>query len=368
MAALGSVRHKTQGLLALGLLTASVVAQAQSSVTVYGVMDLALMRTDFARSGAGSLNEELSGLRNGSRLGFRGVEDLGDGLQARFQLEQGINADAGTLGQGGRGFGRQSYVALQGAFGTFAFGRMGTVGSGTGAFEIVSDFDPFQMGFGAAGIGSTMSESVGLRTDNAILYRTPKFGGFQATWLHSLQANGAEGVSSTNTRVDSIGAAFQSGPLQAAATYLVAKFPDANAFKDEKLLQLGLAYDLKVVKLHAMFANETGVRSALISATGGVAAGADATAWMLGISAPIGQHKVLASYQVRNGKQQTVGTTAFDADRKVLGLGYEYWLSKRTNLNAVIAKTSGSGSLAVGAAGTDFANLRQVAVGETHRF
>jgi predicted porin len=77
---------------------------------------------------------------------------------------------------------------------------------------------------------------------------------------------------------------------------------------------------------------------------------------------------VLASYQVRNGKQQTVGTTAFDADRKVLGLGYEYWLSKRTNLNAVIAKTSGSGSLAVGAAGTDFANLRQVAVGVTHRF
>ena len=106
--------------IALGVLGLfSGWAQAQSSVTLYGVVDLAVERV----KGATSLVRLTSGQQQGSRWGLRGVEDLGGGLKASFVLESGFNADAGTSGQGGRLFGRQAFLGLGGDWGT-AFGTL----------------------------------------------------------------------------------------------------------------------------------------------------------------------------------------------------------------------------------------------------
>src|SRR5437868_4896157 len=90
-------------------------AQAQSSVTVYGAVDLGLV---LERGPAGSVTKLSSGVEAGSRLGFKGTEDLGGGLSAKFVLEMGISVDNGGLNQGGAAFGRQSLVGLAGGFGS----------------------------------------------------------------------------------------------------------------------------------------------------------------------------------------------------------------------------------------------------------
>jgi GBP family porin len=349
----------------------SGAAFAQSSVTLYGIADVNFQVTDFDRSGVSNVTGINSGHRNGSRWGLRGSEDLGGGLNAIFQLEGGYSVDTGTLGQGGRLFGRQAYVGLRGAFGTVALGRFATLGSGTGAFDMFSDIDPFYTGYGTASLASTFSEAGALRVDNAFLYRTPNISGFQAGYLHSFNTNGGEAAgNSNNTRLDNFGVNFGAGPFYGAITYSIAKFPTSTGFKDQKMLQIGATYDLKVVKLHAAYDNETAARSALQSAIGGTADGTDANAWMLGVSVPFGPNnsKFMASYQKRDGKSQTIGTTSFNADRKVYGIGYEYFMSKRTVLHGTIAVSDGSNTLQEGTAATDFANKKEYTVGVTHFF
>ena len=110
-----------KSILALAVLGAvSGAASAQSSVTVYGLVDVALVRESGAATGAST--KITSGVGAGSRLGFKGSEDLGGGLSALFLLENGFQADTGAMGQGGLLFGRQAYVGLQGGFGTVTIG------------------------------------------------------------------------------------------------------------------------------------------------------------------------------------------------------------------------------------------------------
>jgi predicted porin len=112
-------------LIALAILGAFTgVASAQTSVTVYGVADAGLV---FEGGGAaGSVTKLSTGVQSGTRLGFKGVEDLGGGLSAKFLLETGIKIDTGGFNQGGTAFGRQDYVGLEGGFGSVTLGRQYT--------------------------------------------------------------------------------------------------------------------------------------------------------------------------------------------------------------------------------------------------
>ncbi|WP_338771938.1 porin [Massilia sp. METH4] len=100
-------------------------AHAQSQVTVYGIVDAAVARMSNANAAGDSVTRvaSLTGSLP-SRIGFRGSEDLGNGLAAVFVLESGYNPDTGTLGQGGRLFGRQAWVGLRGKWGTLQVGRI----------------------------------------------------------------------------------------------------------------------------------------------------------------------------------------------------------------------------------------------------
>jgi len=124
-------------LLALGAVLLGGTAHAQSTVQVYGIVDVYAQYLD----GASHLGRVQSGGKEGSRLGFRGNEDLGGGMNAFFTLEMGLNADDGTLGQSGLAFGRQAFVGLSDAWGEVSLGRQ--YGS---LYRLASEFAVFGVG------------------------------------------------------------------------------------------------------------------------------------------------------------------------------------------------------------------------------
>ena len=183
-------------LLAMSLLCAAGASQAQSSVTIYGVADLGVRHSsglDAANAAsAGSTNSLGSGINTTSRFGFRGVEDLGGGMKALFNLESGLNLDSGMTNA--KFFDRASWVGLQGGWGTLALGRQTTV-----LADALSGTDP--LGNRLAGLnpniqvaalsahrlgveyGPAGASSGSFRLDNAIKY-TGKFNAFTVRAMH----------------------------------------------------------------------------------------------------------------------------------------------------------------------------------------
>ncbi len=162
--------QKTLYTLALLGLTGGA-AQAQS-VTIYGLVDAAVEHLGNVGAAGGSLTR-MPGLTGGmapSRLGFRGSEDLGDGLKAVFTLEQGFGVDTGSLNQGGRAFGRQAFVGLTGAWGSLTAGRQYSM-------LFWSQLDADILGPAMFGSGSLDSYLPNARVDNVLAYRG-SFSGF----------------------------------------------------------------------------------------------------------------------------------------------------------------------------------------------
>lgn len=155
---------------AAALACACFGAQAQSSVTIYGIADLAVEHLTNAPGGSLTRMPGLTGSVP-SRLGFRGVEDLGGGLRALFTLEMGLGLDSGTFNQGGRAFGRQAFVGLGSDWGTVTLGRQYTM-------LFWSQLDADILGPNMFGSGSLDSYLPNARTDNAIAYRG-KLGGVE---------------------------------------------------------------------------------------------------------------------------------------------------------------------------------------------
>lgn len=146
-------------------------AQAQN-VTIYGLLDASVEHINNVGSSGASLTR-MPGLTGGiapSRLGFRGSEDLGDGLKAIFTIEQGLGVDSGTLNQGGRAWGRQAFVGLQGSWGTPSLGRQYSM-----LFWSQTEADI--LGPAMFGSGSMDSYLPNARVDNAVAYRG-SFNGF----------------------------------------------------------------------------------------------------------------------------------------------------------------------------------------------
>ena len=112
-------------------------ARAQSNVSIYGIVDASAQYLD----GVSRTARLQSGGLSGSRLGFRGVEDLGDGFKAIFTLEMGLNLDTGTSAQGGLAFGRQAFVGLSDSWGELTLGRQ--YGS---LYRLAQNFNPFGTG------------------------------------------------------------------------------------------------------------------------------------------------------------------------------------------------------------------------------
>lgn len=198
------------------------IAQAQTNVIIYGIVDLGL---NFTNNAGGSRAYQMeSGYPSGSRIGVKGREDLGGGLSAVFQLENGFNADTGGLGQGGRLFGRQAFVGLSSKqLGTLTMGRQ---------YDSVVDFLGPLTANGNWG-GYLFSHPFdndntdnSFRINNAVKYTSADYNGFSFGGLVGLGETA--GAQRTNLTY-SLGARYVNGPWALAAAYMSNKLPGSTS-------------------------------------------------------------------------------------------------------------------------------------------
>lgn len=328
-----------KSLIALAVLAASGAAMAQSSVTLFGVVDEAVSYVN----GGTNWNGINSGANATSRIGFRGVEDLGGGLKANFWLEAGILADEGSGGSGyegakasdGLSFKRRSTVGLEGGFGEVRLGR-----DLTEAYKATSRYDVFgQVGFGVsrlwadAKVGSVATTNQ--RVSNMITYVSPNFSGFKAAVNYGF---GEQADSNRTSRYFGGGLTYDNGPLSIGLSgerqnnkgyeAAIAANPTATPpvvaqaakyGRDVTAWALGASYDLGVVKL------STAYRDSKAKAENGNKD--KMKGYYFGLSAPVGAAgEVKASY---NRSEATLfGANKLKADQ--FALGYVHNLSKRT--------------------------------------
>lgn len=292
-------------------------ASAQSNTTVYGIVNIGLTysKSDVARTRLG-LD---SGGWYASRLGFRGTEDLGDGLSAIYQLENGFSPDTGAMGQGGRLFGRHAWVGLKGDFGTVRFGR-----AWTPTYSLMTDvIDPFEDGLtGAAGayFGRNIFTAIDIRMQNALFY-TKSIGGLKADVAYSMGE--VAGSTSANAQI-STAFTYTAGPLKAVLGYQ--DINDITGTGSAKLAFVGGTYDFGPAKLH-FGADQQKTDAAGVTT-------ADANAVLVGVTVPLGAGRVLASYNRRNDHMLA------NVDMKQYAIGYTYDMSKRTTLFTSCAHAS----------------------------
>jgi len=213
-----------KSLLALAVLGAFAGAvQAQSSVTIYGIVDEGITYnskvTTNSTGGSGSQFQVNSGVIQGSRLGFKGTEDLGGGLSAIFALEAGFNADTGALSASGTGgtstlFRRKSIVGLGGGFGTVTVGRQTDFADTISAFTAVNDFG------GVVGNIHGLDRLEGTRTNNSVAYTTTNLSGFTGNLMYGF---GETAGSTSSGQAFGLAGQYVNGPLGLGLNYYQSK-------------------------------------------------------------------------------------------------------------------------------------------------
>ncbi len=346
-----------KSLVALAVLAAAGAASAQSSVTLFGIVDASIGHISGSNGGQSRTYLGNSGL-NSSRLGFRGVEDLGGGLAASFWLEGALNNDDGTAGQlgtGGFDFRRRSTISLSGNFGEVRLGR-----DLTPTHHNDDVFSPFgTVGVGANIVFAALNNAQGfnanpnqVRASNSIGYFLPSnLGGFYGQAMYGLAENtsGATGAAALAGRSGQYAGGrvgYANGPVDVALAYGESKGATnaaSLAFTNPEVrtLNLGASYDFGVVKL---FGELSDVRFEQSYTT--VAAREDKQrGYLLGAQAPIGAGIVKIAYSAVKRDQE-----AFANDPKAakLALGYVHNLSKRTALYTTVARVTSKNGYAFG--------------------
>ncbi len=320
-----------------------------SDVTLYGVVDVGIFgersKVDGVRdSTAYGLT---SGGQSSSRWGVRGSEELGNGLKANFQLESGFDATNGQSGQNNRLFGRAAWGGLSGGFGEVRLGRQQTA-----AVTYFGNVSPFGTNWSNAAIGKGgFRASDSPRFDNSIAYYSPKIaGGLQLAGSYSFNTRGGVASSDDRTSAYSLAGRYSAGPIYLALTYdrLATSDLDPNADgRDPSAIQLGGSYDFKMAKLYAGWSQQKdgwikSAEGATVNPNNNLGASAyfdgKVNAYLLGVSVPFGSSELLASFQLVDPSR-----SAFPdgEDVKVYNLGYNYKLSKRTSLYAMLSYHDG---------------------------
>ncbi|MDR0717447.1 MAG: porin [Azoarcus sp.] len=323
------MQKKLIALAVAGLVSAP--AFAQSNVTIYGTIDYGYtLQGKNIYKGIDHRSGIDSGVSKSNRLGFKGTEDLGNGLKAVFVLESGIAGDSnGSDGLWGGAGARQAYAGLAGGFGTIAFGRHYTP-----QHLFTSAVDPF----GKNGLGSAKNVIAGDdRLDNLLAYISPNWGGFSFVAGGTMAYQGNEPLENdngnldlNNVRVWAIAPSFTTGPVFAAVNYHVAHVNASSPVDSLKVFDLFFSYDFGAVKLGALYGQrKTDLGDEDIKVK----------QWLLGATVPIGaSDKILFSYTNR----KTEGLSAIDIDGNARvgqwAVGYEHSLSKRTALYAQYAQ------------------------------
>jgi predicted porin len=349
-------------------------AQAQDSLTVYGIIDIGLQyaTVNQTRDHAIQSNQFFgvsSGVQSGSRFGLRGTHAIGGGFETVFTLENGFDAGTGEAQQGGRLFGRQSTVGIRNNnIGQLDLGRQINLAS-----NYFLPIDPFVEGFGQANIGASFGSANTVRYSNMLLLQaqatkslTIGAGYSFATELTGIYANNGfcgNGVcqainqssqfqTNNNLRAITLGAKYSSGPLFLAIAYDQLRGPDNIPNGPPKpnptAWMAGGAYDFRVINISFAYGQTrngtwngqpvgagTTPTSPLSDGSLGSGAlflaGAAASSMMLGMTVPIGEASILASVQRLQQQGDAVPST-LTGPQMVYSAAYLYNFSRRTNL------------------------------------
>ena len=313
-----------KSLIALAVMGASTVAFAASNVTLYGVIEEGVV-VQKAKHKDTTVSLK-SGFDQGSRWGLRGVEDLGNGYNVGFVLEEGFDADTGAntaSNSAGKVFGRESQLYVQGGFGKLGFGRFGTLSSGAGSYQIVTGW-AIGTGFGLSSWTSAIGTSFS-RVDNGVAYQTPSFNGLQLSAMYSNGTKADDEKWSKNNHYYGIGAKYEANAIKSSLIFEAVDNKDTAGTEKKKTqyaINFGFEYNLGTVT--PMFAykwahQDEGKKTNMFGLSAKVAVGG-------------GDALVGARYLFGDDDAPTA------TDDKVrswnIGAAYIYPLSKRTALKA----------------------------------
>jgi predicted porin len=356
-----------KSLIALAVLAAAGTASAQSSVTLFGIVDATVQRV--SNSGGGSVTRITNSGYNSSRLGFRGTEDLGGGMSASFWLEAGVNNDDGsgavtatnnqgaTTGGGGLTFNRRSTVSLAGGWGELRIGR-----DYTPQFWNLTIFDPF----GTNGVGTTQTlggngavtvagvavpiapisnSAVAVRASNSIGYFLPgNLGGFYGQIQHYRGENASTAAAPDAGNGLGARVGYAAGPLNVA---LALSRTEIAGGVDMNQNNIGAQWDFGMAKLMGHFTWD--------EVDAGAAGTVDGRGWLIGGLVPVGAGEIRLAY---SQYETDLGAGIEPRSRKI-AIGYVHNLSKRTALYTTYARvrnSNGANSAAAGGAGSPAAN------------
>ncbi|WP_034299751.1 porin [Herbaspirillum sp. RV1423] len=394
-----------KSLLALAVLGAFAgAAQAQSSVTIYGIIDTGVTYTSKAQTtnapgvtgiNTGSKFAMNSGVIQGSRIGFKGVEDLGGGLSAVFNLETGFNNDNGALNGQDPGttnlFRRKSVVGLAGGFGSVLLGRQTDWADTISAYTAVADF-----GGVIQNSGSNLNRLQGVRTNNSISYTTNNLSGFTGNLMYGF---GETAGKTSAGQSFGLGGKYDNGPLGLGINYYQSKqgptpsdtsllanaaplstvVGAANAGASAaKVLNVVASYQFGPARVYG---NYSRVKQDLNTvAVTGLTDATRVTGATLGLSKKADMYELGTAYSLTPSLKLlgSVQYTRADFDGlsgkgklTQFNLGTDYWLSKRTDLYAFVsnlrAKDMKNPGVYADTTGND-ASQTAVTVGIRHKF
>lgn len=356
-------------LAVLSTFTSVTHAQTQNGILVYGSFDGGVryqkhVGTTAATADAHRITMGSNGTYNSNRLGFKGVEDLGDGMNAHFNLETGFNTGTGAVGDATRFFNRTASMGLGSRFGSLDLGHQYNV-----AFKIVGTYDPFNYKYTSIiPLAGTFSPTAGGRFDNDIQY-VGVFGPITVRAEHALGE--VTGIPSAGSAT-AAGVVYADGPFTLGGAYtwrkmspttvgiaggnvgavsnnpIVASIP-ASTFEKNKHWTMGGAYKIGAFRVAAGYADEKQNNGPLV--TGQIKNG-----WFGGSYDFTPATAVTAAmYRTKTtGPGTVVSPTGFDGRKDLIMVGLTYALSKRTNFYAEIdsAKFDGSALGSATAGGT----------------
>jgi predicted porin len=367
-----------KSLIALAVLAASGAAMAQSSVTLYGVLDIGFGKVKGQKWGMNNgegYGDGGDGFNSTSVIGFRGVEDLGGGLKANFNLQSGgLNLSSGSTAVA---FSREAWVGLEGAsWGAIQFGRSSSVPAKVmGAYDF--NGTSYSSAYDRAGI-SAVTWYGSSRRSSQVQYVTPNFGGFSLRAGFTAKGDQEVGASSVSyvsplagsataerKAQYSLGATFANGPLSISA---VGETKSRDG--ERTAYAVGASYNLNVIKLAATYNRRetTGIDGyntiaggdnslgGVVNANSGRFAGGNG--WTLAAVAPLGAANIGVQYARNTG-----------ANIAAVEVFANYALSKRTRLYADFVKTNGQDALAATTGSPALpSNPYAVGVGVVHTF
>lgn len=316
------------------------LAHAQTSVSIYGIVDVGLKRVDNGDKITTSVD---SGVQSASRIGFKGEEVINPDLSVNFVLENGFNADTGANSQGSDIFGRLAWVGLE----SKSYGSLRGGLQYTPLRNVIEIVDPFEISLSGNSVKNLNYGKYTERVKNSVSYTSPEYAGLKARLFYGAGETAGDG---SDNRTLGAGVYYKRDALSLQGAYHELN-STVNPTKD---YLAGAVYNFGKFKTHAAY----GERKTKVTA---ISQDETAQTYLLGVNVPFGVHTVMASY-VHNELKEVA-----QSETNIFSVGYAFNLSKRTNLYTAYSYYDNKDAVAFNSAAPGL-DGNQLSAGIRHKF